>query len=91
MIILKDNVDIIKFSEIYVAPRAGFYGWKRSSLIKWNEVAQKYCGIEISNYHSLHSLSSLNSDWLDTWDISSGCIWDKEGITKIIKIRGGKQ
>jgi len=49
--------------------------------IEWSEVSKEYSGIEIPDYNEVSKFQ-----WMSTWDVSSGCIWDKNAIKKIRKI-----
>jgi hypothetical protein len=49
--------------------------------IDWNAVEREgWHGIEI------HDPYGEIGSWLRTWDISSGCIWNKDAIKKIDKL-----
>ena len=61
--------------------------------IEWGEVAKKYSGIEIKNPDiykfkkvPIGYRNEVYMSWLYGWDISSGCIWNKNGIESIEKI-----
>ncbi len=61
--------------------------------IEWGEVAKKYSGIEIKNpdiYKFKKVIigyrNEVSLDWLNGWDISSGCIWNKKAIESIERI-----
>jgi hypothetical protein len=66
IIILDTPEKVIEFSEKY---GNGVF------FIKWNDVANDYKGIEIPNYKSVSRYK-----WMNSWDISSGCIWDLSAI-----------
>lgn len=51
--------------------------------ISWKDVSQHYSGIEISPYQWK---CRLTIDWYYTWDIASGCIWNRDAIASITKI-----
>lgn len=55
--------------------------------IDWSKVAEHFNGIEIINPRKLYKTHHWDHDelvsWLYTWDVSSGCIWDKDGIKKL--------
>ena len=79
ILVLKSKSDVIKFTDEYsVELISGMNG------INWNAVAKKYNGIEI-----MHPRNFQNTDklfWLYPWDVSSGCIWNKAGVSKIEKM-----
>ena len=52
--------------------------------INWKEVSENYSGIEISPYQSSVRHKML---WYNGWDVASGCIWKKDGIESIVKIK----
>ena len=54
-------------------------------LINWQVVANEYGGIEISPY-MWPARNDRRTWWYYSWDVASGCIWNKEVITNIEKI-----
>ena len=64
-------------------------------FINWFEVSKKYCGFEIKNFESIKNiiLKKKNKmtrtnpkfylNWFDSFDFSSGCIWDLKHIKSI--------
>jgi len=54
-------------------------------LIHWDVVANEYGGIEISPYMWPARMDRRTS-WYYSWDVASGCIWNKEVVTNIEKI-----
>jgi hypothetical protein len=46
----------------------------------WSMVAKKYSGIQISPYLRAKRMSS---NWYDSWDVASGCIWDNKAILNV--------
>lgn len=62
--------------------------------INWENVSRDYSGIEIPNYHSLSMRNWHEYDklyyrlyfWLYTWDVSSGCVWNKDAIINFKKL-----
>ena len=52
--------------------------------IDWKRVAEKYSGIEIAPYQSV---ARYDITWYYTWDVASGCIWKKDGIISIKRIK----
>ena len=51
----------------------------------WSKCAKEYAGIWVDNYYFLKSnkLHEPEYDWLNTWDVPSGCIWDMSAIKSI--------
>jgi hypothetical protein len=76
---LKTKSDVIKFTDTY-----GVELWGEIVYINWNEVAKKYNGIEIMNPRHFGNMGKLF--WLYPWDVSSGCVWNSGGISKIQKV-----
>jgi hypothetical protein len=52
----------------------GFY------TINWYEVSKAYKGIEIPNIEEVYRDKLLYQDWIYTWQVNSGCIWDLSAI-----------
>ncbi len=87
MLILSTPEDVLTFAELHEEGK----GYIKK--IAWEKLTDKYTGIEINNYYKFHWLAYKDdyqySDrvrevsllWHDSWDVSSGCIWD----TSIIK------
>jgi hypothetical protein len=70
--------DIKEFTKKYgVEKPRNFSG--RDIDIDWKKVASEYSGIEI---HDVWSSRDLNN-WIYTWDIDSGCIWNEDAILEI--------
>jgi hypothetical protein len=59
------------------------YSPKHNLYINWEKVAKDYSGVEIAPYqwHYRHEYM-----WYYGWDVASGCIWDKSGISSIKRI-----
>ena len=53
------------------------------SGIDWNEVANRFGGIELSPYTKSEAFN-----WTDTWDVDSGAIWNKKAIKDYQRIPG---
>ena len=53
--------------------------------IDWLKVSLDYSGIEIAPYQYTYRHKFL---WYYTWDVASGCIWNKDAIKKITRIEG---
>lgn len=71
---------MIKFSEIYV------YNLPKDTYnVDWNKVAKQYKGIEIIPYQ-YRARRNERTEWYESWDVASGCIWDTSAIKKSIKI-----
>lgn len=65
---------------------------KTMTFIKWDEVAKVYGGFEIKNFIKIKLELDTPEDiwkymeeytWFDTFDFSSGCIWDLKLIKEI--------
>lgn len=52
-------------------------------LIRWDKVAEEYCGIMITPYQWDRRLSGAAKWWYYPWDCASGCIWHRKGILDI--------
>lgn len=83
ILFLKSENDIINFSKQYGRPLNNISG--NNYLIDWSLVADEYSGIEINPYQ-YGCRFNLRTFWYYGWDCSSGCIWDKKGINKMIKL-----
>ena len=55
--------------------------------INWEDVAQKYKGIEIAPYIWSCRMELF---WYHGWDCASGCIWDVSAIKEIKKVKTAK-
>lgn len=53
-------------------------------MIRWPLVAKHYSGIEINPWYQY---PQYDFNWLQAWEIASGCVWDKTAITKMTKIK----
>ena len=52
--------------------------------IDWWEVAKKYGGIELLNYHTLKWQSDMMAPiWVNGWDVNGGCVWDLKAIKNV--------
>lgn len=56
--------------------------------INWSEVAKKYSGIEIAPNIDIFRYPATifppkETGWYYSWDVASGCIWDKTAILKV--------
>ena len=83
ILILDTENKIEDFSHTYGLTFSEYYNTSiihdSIDYIKWGDVSKIYNGIEIikprsySNYYR----------WLPSWDISSGCVWNKNGVNSI--------
>jgi len=48
--------------------------------LNWGEVGKQYKGIEIPNIENVKQGDIMADDWLYSWDVDSGCIWDLSAI-----------
>jgi len=82
MLIITNKEQLINFNNKY-----------RNNLniltyIDWWEVAKEYSGIEINPFlHSMRFDIRTNGLWYSLWDCSSGCIWNKDVIKNIIRMK----
>jgi hypothetical protein len=51
--------------------------------IDWKKVASRYSGIEISPYQWEFRHKFI---WYYSWDVASGCIWRRNGLSKITRL-----
>lgn len=53
-------------------------------VIDWKAVARACAGIEVHNPRSFNVRSTVfpsdRPTWLDTWDVSSGCVWNEDAV-----------
>jgi hypothetical protein len=52
--------------------------------INWIAVSEKYSGIEIVPYQWKRRHTN---GWYYTWDVASGCIWARDGISNVYKVK----
>jgi len=73
--IIKNDDDLQKFEEEYAIDPFS---------IDWLKVMKDYSGIEIKTLF-LHSkkFPGQYDSWLRSWDVASGCIWDKGAIRAV--------
>jgi hypothetical protein len=76
ILILNNEKDVMKFGQIY---GDRFSEDEPVHSIRWNEVQEKYSGIQISNVDTTSDTANQNL-WYASWDVASGCIWDPEII-----------
>jgi hypothetical protein len=73
------DILVIRTPEDVLALHTRYGRMKRGRIaIQWNKVATDFSGIEIPFwYRSLNKLvEDVNTVWLDTWELDSGCTWD---------------
>jgi hypothetical protein len=75
---LSSYEDIEEFTKQYGRKDFGFM------MIDWKKVAEKYSGIEIAPYDYE---ARMKFNWYYTWDVASGCIWNKEGIKSVKRVK----
>ena len=93
---LKSTADVIAFTKLYgyfpkyrerVYKRYKFLNTPDERLkaydIDWKKVSENFSAIEITPYQHILRHKLL---WYYTWDVASGCIWNKKAIRKIQKI-----
>lgn len=81
-ILIIDTFDKFKeFDTKYGVTQSSSYG---DRYINWKKVSQDYSGIEICPYqYRAKNSMYLEYTWYITWDIASGCIWNKDAIKAI--------
>lgn len=57
------------------------WSYYRPWIIKWEEVAKRYSGIEIDDP------KKMGGRWTREWSVPSGCIWNPSAITSINLIK----
>jgi len=60
---------------------------KKYRYINWQQVAEKYAGIEICPYIGTQRLKMI---WYYGWDVASGCIWDTSAVKGLKLLKGPK-
>lgn len=75
---IKNHTELMEFTRTYIgkSPIPDFEG---TQFIDWVSVAKKYSGIEISPYIGSARMDR-NCQWYYTWDVASGCIWDRSAL-----------
>lgn len=73
---------LLEFTERYRGKQEGYF---EQNMIDWTRVAEDYAGIEINPYIESARMDE-DTNWYYTWDIASGCIWDKSAIRSITRI-----
>ncbi len=76
-----DNLPINKREQLQ-------YIFNKKAAIDWPRVAAEYSGIEIKNMFIINNKidSKTNWDFLSSWDIDSGCIWNTSIIKSATKL-----
>ena len=78
MIVVSDGDGLEAFNAEFGAPFPDARNTMRigGNGIDWRAVAQRFAGIQTGqNVYSTH-----DTLWYDSWDVASGCIWDKRAI-----------
>lgn len=86
---ISNNKQFIDFFEKY----KDLVDWKKKILpntkhidfmdINWGKVSEEYYGIEINPYMYEFRFSHM---WYCGWDVSSGCVWNKDAVRSITLI-----
>jgi hypothetical protein len=86
---MSTNEELLLFTEKYSTSKnkpsepSGHFG---QNLIDWDLVSNDYAGIEINPY--VHSARmDRRTSWYYSWDVASGCIWDKSAIRSVTEIK----
>ena len=69
-----------RFADVYDAPIHPFLKDSHSKIIRWDEIRNRYDGIEIAPYHR-RARMELPTLWYNTWDVASGCIWNMQDVS----------
>lgn len=78
ILILKTGKDVDTFRKKYERLLD-----REFEVIDWKSVAKRYAGIEIHHPRRFKDRPT----WLETWDVSSGCVWDMSAVLKVRKAR----
>ena len=83
--LIEENIKIID-SVVAINEITGLYGDKYKK-INWENVSEKYDGIEVINYDLImkNSLGDL-PEWYRHWELNSGCIWNFKSILNVKKL-----
>ena len=85
---MSTNEELLLFTEKYSSSKnkpSGTSGHSGQNLIDWDLVSNDYAGIEINPY--IYSARNKRTEWYSSWDVASGCIWDKSAIRSITEIK----
>ena len=79
VLIISNKKSLMEFHEKYSVDNIHIPGleWKD---INWEQIAIDYSGIEISPYQYE---CRFKLGWYYTWDVASGCIWKRDGLSQI--------
>jgi hypothetical protein len=83
---LATRAEIADFSAAFgTPPEPGFgqYGPKQVRAIHWDQVAEQYSGIEVSDPRGE---ARWEDYWLDKWDVPSGCVWHAEAVRELVPV-----
>ena len=88
ILILDNDSKIKEFAEEYgdtikELEKFKFGNKKYKQYINWNMVAKNFSGIEICPYSFP---LRMQLDWYYSWDVASGCVWNKNAIKNITKL-----
>ena len=81
MCLIRNEKQMEKFHNTY-----GHSRWVMNAdfnSIDWASVVKKYSGIEIAPYQGKYRFKYR---WYYGWDVASGCIWARDGISHIYKV-----
>ena len=77
----KSFEDEYGYVEDYIRNSSLWRDDKKPKGINWERVSHEYYGVEV-----IAPFGGEIGNWNRTWDVSSGCVWNKRGIKKIEKI-----
>ena len=81
---ISNKEQFIKFINKYKIVDRTFPNKIKLIDIDWKKVARYHSGIEISPYLYEFRFKFL---WYYSWDVASGCIWKRDGLAQIRRIR----
>lgn len=88
MIVIRNFQQLKEFNEKYSIKPEESEDLDNDYLIDWRRVAAEYAGIEICPYISkVQQIRETGKvyEWYSTWDVASGCVWNREAIKSIEK------
>lgn len=88
MKVIRNYEELKRFNDEYSINPEVSEDFYLDDLIDWRRVATDYAGIEICPY--INKIEQIRKNgkvfkWYTSWDVASGCIWDKRAIKTIKK------
>lgn len=84
ILVLETELDAMVFNERYGKEGLASVYIPECKYIDWKEIASQYAGIEIQGY--TYSYFRSTCMWYNSWDCSSGCIWDLSAVKSVKKL-----